>query len=108
VSLKKEGSTSLAMWHIQIPGKIVTELSVRHFNHQETGGDLEGTRVPPGSGGLMPITVDKHRYPLSLEEGQRSCSLAKYHRRGNTPLGHATEEEALYAVKFVHYSNVGH
>jgi len=32
-------------------------------------------------------TVDKHRYPLSLEEGQRSCSLATYHRHVNTPLG---------------------
>jgi len=26
----------------------VTELSVRHSDHQETGGDLEGARVPPG------------------------------------------------------------
>jgi len=47
VSLKQDGSTSLATWHIQIPGKIITELSVRRCNHQETGGDLEGTRVPP-------------------------------------------------------------
>jgi len=47
VLLNQEGSTSLAMWLIQIPGKIITELSVRRSNHQETGGDLEGARVPP-------------------------------------------------------------
>jgi len=48
--LKQEGSTSLATRHVQIPGKIITELSVsvRRLDHQETGGDLEGTRVPPG------------------------------------------------------------
>jgi len=34
--------------HVQIPGKVTTKLSVRHSNHQETGGDLEGTCVPPG------------------------------------------------------------
>ena len=55
VSLKKEGCTSLATWHVQIPGKILTELSVRRFDHQETGGDLEGARVPAGWGGLMPM-----------------------------------------------------
>jgi len=55
VSLKQEGSTSLATWHIQIPGKIITELSVRRCDHQETGGDLEGARVPPGWGGLTPM-----------------------------------------------------
>jgi len=32
-------------------------------------------------------TVSKHWYPLSLEEGQQSCSLATYHRHRNTPLG---------------------
>jgi len=48
VSLKQDGSTSLATWRIQIPGKIVTVLSVRRSVHQETGGDLEGIRVPPG------------------------------------------------------------
>jgi len=32
---------------------LITELSVRHSNHQETGGNLKGTRVPPGWGGLM-------------------------------------------------------
>ena len=48
VSLKQEGSASLAMWHIQIPGKIIIELSVRRSDHQENGGDLEGARVPPG------------------------------------------------------------
>ena len=31
------------MWLVQIPGKIITELSVHGFHHQETGGDLEGT-----------------------------------------------------------------
>ena len=48
VSLKQEGSASLATWHVQIPGKIISKLSVRRSDHQETGGDLEGTRVPPG------------------------------------------------------------
>ena len=28
VSLNQEGCTSLATWHVQIPGKIITELSV--------------------------------------------------------------------------------
>jgi len=42
VSLKQDGPVSLATWHVQIPSKIITELSVRRFNHQETGGDLEG------------------------------------------------------------------
>jgi len=32
-------------------------------------------------------TVGKHQNPLSLEEGQRSCSPATYHRHGNAPLG---------------------
>jgi len=48
VSLKQEGSASLAIWHVQIPGKIINELSLRRSNHQETGGDLEGPHVPPG------------------------------------------------------------
>jgi len=48
VSLKQGGSTSLATWLVQIPSKIITELSVCSSNHQETGGDLEGARVPPG------------------------------------------------------------
>jgi len=30
-------------------------LSVHRSGHQETGGDLEGARVPPGWGGLMPM-----------------------------------------------------
>jgi len=47
VSLKQEGSASLATWHVQIPGKIITELSVRRSDYQGTGGDLEGARVPP-------------------------------------------------------------
>jgi len=48
VSLKQEGSASLAMWHVQIPDKIIIELSVRRYDHRATGGDLEGARVPPG------------------------------------------------------------
>jgi len=48
VSLKQAGSASLAMWHVQIPGKIITELSVRLSNHQEAGGDLDGARATPG------------------------------------------------------------
>jgi len=47
VSLKQDGSASLAMWLIQIPSKIITKLSVYRSNHQETAGDLEGARVPP-------------------------------------------------------------
>jgi len=63
------------------------ELSVRRSDHQETGGDLEGARVYHlAEGDLCRWTVGKHRYPLSLEEGQRSCSLATYHRHGNSPL----------------------
>lgn len=30
-----------------IPGGIITELTEHCFNHQVTGGDLEGTKVPP-------------------------------------------------------------
>jgi len=37
--------------------------------------------------GIAKYTVGKHRYPLSLEEGERWCSLATYHRHGNTPSG---------------------
>jgi len=84
VLLKQEFSASLATWHVQIPGKIITELSVRRFDHQETGGDLHSAHVSPGWGGLMPMySRQKHRYPLSLEEGQWTCSLAS----GDTPLG---------------------
>jgi len=75
------------MWHVQIPGKITTELSVSRSEHQETGGDLEGARIPPGWGDWCRCTVGKHQYPFSLEEGQRSCSLVTYHRHSNTPLG---------------------
>jgi len=50
VSLKQDGSASLATWHGQISGKIIAELSVRRSDHQETGGDLEGARVPPDWG----------------------------------------------------------
>jgi len=83
----QDGSDSLVSWLVQIPGKIITELSVRRFDHQETG-DLEGARAPPAAeGDWCWCTVGKHRYPLSLEEGQRSCSQATYHRHGNTPLG---------------------
>ena len=53
VSLKQVSSASLAMWLIQIPGKIITKLLMRRFDHQETGGDLDGARVPPGWGGLI-------------------------------------------------------
>ena len=51
VSLKQEGSASLATWHVQIPGKIITELSVHCSNHQELEheqGDLVGAHIPPG------------------------------------------------------------
>jgi len=44
----QDGSLSLVMWRIQIPGRITIELSVRRFDHQATGGDLEGDHVPPG------------------------------------------------------------
>ena len=37
------------MWHIQIPGKIITELSVHCSDHQETGRDLEGTNLAEGN-----------------------------------------------------------
>jgi len=61
---------------------------VNRIIYQEIKGDLEGVHVPPGWEGLMPMyTVGKRGYPLSLEEGQRSCSLATYHWHGNTPLG---------------------
>ena len=53
VSLKHDSSASLATWHIQIPSKTITELSVHRSNHQETGGDLEGASVPPDWGELM-------------------------------------------------------
>jgi len=43
----------LATWHVQIPGKIITELSVRRSDDQEIEEDLEGARVPPGWEGLM-------------------------------------------------------
>jgi len=49
----------------------------------------ETSRAPAyhlAEGDWCRCTVGKHRYPLSLEEGQRSCSLATYHRHGNTPL----------------------
>jgi len=55
VSLKQDGSASLATWHVQILEKIITELSVCRSIHQDIGGDLEGTRVPPARGGLMPM-----------------------------------------------------
>jgi len=48
VSLKQEGSASLAAWHVHIPDKIIIELSVRRSDQEETGGDLEGAHVPPG------------------------------------------------------------
>ena len=53
VSVKQDSSASLVTWHVQIPGNIITELSVRRSDHHETGGDLEGARVPLG--GLMPM-----------------------------------------------------
>ena len=40
LSLKQDGSASLATWHVQIPGQIITKLWVRHSDHQEIGGDL--------------------------------------------------------------------
>ena len=48
VSLKQDVSASSAMWHIQIPGKIIIELSVHRSDHQETEGDIEGASVTPG------------------------------------------------------------
>jgi len=48
VSLKQEVSASLATWHVQIPGKVITELSMRRSVHQDIGGDFENARVPPG------------------------------------------------------------
>jgi len=48
VSLKQEGSASLATWHVQSPGKIIIQLSMRRCDHQETGGDLEGALLSPG------------------------------------------------------------
>ena len=44
VSLKQDGSTSLATCHVQIPSKMITELSVRRSDHQET---LEETLRAP-------------------------------------------------------------
>jgi len=50
--------------------------------------NLEGARIglPPGWGDWCWCTVGKHLYPLSLKEGQWSCSLATYYRHSNTPL----------------------
>jgi len=45
-SLKQDGSASLATRHVQISGRIIIELSLRRSDHQETGWDLEGARVP--------------------------------------------------------------
>jgi len=53
----KTAATSLATWHVRIPFKIIIELSVRRSDHQEIAGDLEGARVPPGSGGLIDVDV---------------------------------------------------
>jgi len=49
----------------------------------------ETSRAPAchlAEGDWCRCTVGRHRYPLSLEEGQRSCSLVTYHWHGNTPL----------------------
>jgi len=53
VSLRQDSSACLDTWNIQIPGKIITELSVCHSINQDIGGDLEGTHVRPDWGGLM-------------------------------------------------------
>ena len=67
---------------------VITELSVRCSDRQEAGGDLEAVEGASYlAEGIDACTVGKHWYPLSLDEGQRSCSLAAYHRQGNTPLG---------------------
>jgi len=86
-TLKQERSTSLATWHVHIPGKIIIELSVHCSDHQDTGGDLEGAHVPPGWGDWYRRIVGKHHYSLSMEEALQSCSMATYHRHGNTSLG---------------------
>jgi len=44
LSLKQDSSVTLVTWHVQIPGKIITELSVHHV----IAADLKGTCVPPG------------------------------------------------------------
>jgi len=53
VSLKQDGSASLATWHVCIPGKIITKQSMHCCDHHETGGDLKGAHIPPAWGGLM-------------------------------------------------------
>jgi len=40
VSLKQDGSVSLATWHVQITGKIINKPSVHLSIHQETGEGL--------------------------------------------------------------------
>jgi len=54
VSLKQDGSASLATWHVQIPGKTITELSLRPLRDWRRPRGRP-RRLPPGWGGLMPM-----------------------------------------------------
>ena len=50
---QQDGFFSLVTWHVRIPGRISIELPVSRLDHQAPGGDLEGTHVPAGWGGLI-------------------------------------------------------
>jgi len=66
------------MWPTCFPSRITVKLLVHCFNQQVIVGYLEGsqgTHVLPEWGGWCWYTVG---YPLSLEEGQRSCAIAAW------------------------------
>jgi len=88
LSLKQEGSTSLATW--------LAHSDSRQDHHRAVSESLRppgdcrrprGRHIPRGWGGLMP-TYSRHT-SASTQPGGRpmiACSLVMYHRHGNTPL----------------------
>jgi len=100
--IKKDSSASLATWHIQI-------FQARSSPSNQCAGPttnrlerLWGVCMPLGWGGLMLMYSQLTSVSIQPGEGQRSCSLAMYHRHGNTPLGAQTDPK----TGLQHYTEV--
>jgi len=86
-----DGETFVKKCRFYLPNRFQARSSSSCQCVAPTTKRLEETSRAPAyhlaEGDWCRCTVGWHRYPLSLEEGQRSCSLAMSHRHGNTPLG---------------------
>jgi len=91
---KRDGFTSLGMWHVRTLNKIIIGSMERRSNRPVIGGDLVDALVQPGCGRLILMYSQS---PLgSIQPGERpatTCSGGISSTRPQSIMGHTTEEK---------------